>query len=889
MKARLALVAMGCILLLTAAAGAEVCNLKIVTDASPDYTDMESLIHSVTAKWPTTVEKLYAMYWWNHVARRQCTPMTLHGMELTDPIMQFNDYGYTMCSTIAGINNGIWHNMGLNVRFWDIAVHTVPEVEYDGKWHMYDDSMSVLVTTCDGKSIAGIEEIAAEGACEASGGKKEKFHLALYHNMFVTQPGPNGCLTGAESAGRPATGYASCFRNRNFVWYQNYWDWGHRYSLNVRPNEVYTRNYTRLDGPYPFARTEGDLFKNNPKYFIAVPLPKDANPLETDLEFSSRSYRTRGTGVWDYQPSLTAADLNEIHSLSNIALMEPAGIRPDKVGQPAEAVFRVQSANVATSLELSATFARKTNDDVARISLSTDNGLHWADIWTASAVGDVPAKLELIKEVNGTYEIMVKVQMTAKASPQDVSLKNLHIRTYTQINSHTQPRLNIGKNTVYIGAGEQTERTVIWPDLQGDEYKKLIVDSKNIRTEKAHTGYGPVLVPANQEEEASLTYRLTAPRDMVSVTFGGRYQNLADNTNGRIALLYSLDDGKTWQEAWQQKGKPCPQAKGKFGSPTDEIHYQTVAIPKGNRDVLVKYSLNRFGLYALRAEASYLPGDGSFKPLEVTFAWKERQKDYSTIQRRHSQLVDKLPFKYTINVAGADHPEMVSLSVNQKGSAAVASTQPVKYGYSDGVENADAKKYVGTWTTWGKNLAVGKKYTFDKPCQNMGGSVDPDFKRLTDGLYGAPSNYGWEMSAGWADESPTIDLDLGKEESCAALGVNLHAQEGFTGDMAKEHQIEVLVSTDNKEFKSLGFVNLQPRYKDIPYNFMLCDTETMGGGKFFVIPDKPVKARYVRYKVTQVFKHWFFIDELLVLDSHKTEPWDIRIALPDEAPQAKPK
>src|SRR5690349_9972623 len=93
-------------------AHAEVCNLKIVTDASPDYSDLPSLIHSATAKWNTPEEKCWAMFYWNHIARRQTAPMILHGTELTDPIRQFNDYGYTMCSTISGINCAIWHNMG---------------------------------------------------------------------------------------------------------------------------------------------------------------------------------------------------------------------------------------------------------------------------------------------------------------------------------------------------------------------------------------------------------------------------------------------------------------------------------------------------------------------------------------------------------------------------------------------------------------------------------------------------------------------------------------------------------------------------------------------------------------------------------------------------------
>src|ERR1043166_9604073 len=101
------------LLLGRSAAGAEVCNLKVVTDASPDYSDMPSLLHSVTAKWPTTKEKCWALFYCNHIARRQTAPIILHGLELTDPIRQFNDYGYTMCSTISGINCSLWHNLGL--------------------------------------------------------------------------------------------------------------------------------------------------------------------------------------------------------------------------------------------------------------------------------------------------------------------------------------------------------------------------------------------------------------------------------------------------------------------------------------------------------------------------------------------------------------------------------------------------------------------------------------------------------------------------------------------------------------------------------------------------------------------------------------------------------
>jgi len=148
----------------------DVYNLKVVTDANPDYSDLDSLVHSATSNWETDKDKMWAMFYWNHIARRQTEPMSLHGKAETDPIRQFNDYGYTMCSTISGINCMIWQHMDYPVKYWDIAVHTVPEVKYGDKWHMYDNSLSNIYTLCDGKTIAGVEDIGKTLGCAASEG-----------------------------------------------------------------------------------------------------------------------------------------------------------------------------------------------------------------------------------------------------------------------------------------------------------------------------------------------------------------------------------------------------------------------------------------------------------------------------------------------------------------------------------------------------------------------------------------------------------------------------------------------------------------------------------------------------------------------------------------------
>src|SRR5438105_11368417 len=260
-----------------------VYNLKVMTDASPDYSDLESMIRSITARWPTAEQKCWAMFYWNHIARRQTAPMMLHGMALTDPIRQFNDYGYTMCSTVSGINCSIWDAMGLKAKYWDISNHTVPEVEYDGQWHMFDNSMTALYTLCDGRTIAGVADIGRTGSCAASDWKVEPGHIARYHCLMAT--GPRGFLTGADTI-RSLDEEYRCF-NPNGLKYRSYfydWDRGHRYILNLRAGEIFTR-YSHALG-------------KSPDYFV----PNNGK----DPEKVNERYRIRGNGVRTFKPELTA-------------------------------------------------------------------------------------------------------------------------------------------------------------------------------------------------------------------------------------------------------------------------------------------------------------------------------------------------------------------------------------------------------------------------------------------------------------------------------------------------------------------------------------------------------------------------------------------------------
>lgn len=851
---RSTLAAWGAAFLLCAGlARAEVCNLKVVTDASPDYSDLPSMVHSMTSRWPTPQEKCWAVFYWNHKARRQTNPMSLHGMALTDPVRQFNDYGFTMCSTISGVNQSIWEAMGLKHRYWDISNHTVSEVFYDGGWHLYDNSMSAIYTLCDGKTLAGVADVGAEGACEASGGRREPGHVAKYHCLTATSP--RGFLTGADCA-RSLDEEYRCF-NPNGLKLRTYfydWDQGHRYVLNLRPGEVYTRHYHKL----------GD----SPEFFVP-------NSNGKDPELTNPRYGLRGNGRWELRLD-EASDAETWKAAAH----DQRGVSAGPGGKgfvvaaasaAGEVLFKVSSANVTTAMTIEAAFEGSGS---ASIDLSTTNGLRWTEAWSGNAPGK--ADLALVKEVNGAYETLVRVRLSA-AQGQPIRLARLVIRTTTQLNSKTQPKLNLGRNVVYVGAGDQTDSIVLWPELQGDAYKTMIVEERNVRSAKEHIGYQGVLYPQRAKEDAYVVYRVDAPREITRLTFGGRFYNRAPKS--RIEMHWSAD-GKTWTKAWELTDT---------AQPWDIIRYETVKVGGGARSVWVKYLMNTTdpapsgcSIYAVRIEANHRPADAAPRPVEVTFTWKERQADRSLVERSHTQLVEKLPATYVVNVGGDDHPVMESLAVALKG------TRPdVRYGYSDG-KDVGGEKHVDRWVKYGRNLAVGAKYTVTPPSETNWEAGDPDGTKLTDGVAGPPYAGGISYRYGliWSPRArPVITVDLGQVRSCASFGLNVH---GYPGHDALKGQVQdkvmVSVSEDGQAFADVGLLDTDLKWKDLPANHFYPDEETITGHTFRVIPAAPVKARFVRYTVTSP-RH-FCATEVEVLDAITFEPFDLRVALPADAAKA---
>ena len=600
--------------------------------------------------------------------------MHLQGNELTDPIRQFNDYGFTMCSTISGIKCSEYNYLGYPCRLFDISNHTVGDVWYDGHFHHYDNSLSMYYTLPDGKTVASVEDVGKTGSGPETGGKEVPGYIALYH--AVTGTSNNGFCEGSDDA-RPLEQVVHDFNPKGLK-YRNYYynsDRGHRYILNLRNNEVYTRFYSRQDINSQDAVAQDDKhtnYKADPAYFVPnqemLKEGEDAKSLQpgNDPEVTNARYHIRGNGDRTWSPALDSANLAA--SASSIDNIEagPKGIQPADLSKPGTAVFKVEGANVITGLKIHGLASLSSGGSAASIAVSTNAGHSWNDVWKASKAGENSIDLKLVKEVNASYEVLVKVTLLS------AELSGVNFETITEINAHTQPMLKLGKNIVYVGDGEQTESIVLWPELHLDHYKEFVSDEKNIKT-RPNNGWLGCLAPATFGE-GYIVFKVDSPTDITSLNYGARMYN---RDKSHIDYLHSFDGGKTWTKDFTYS-----DCKG----PWDVIHYETVTnVPEGTRSVLFKYFMTPgtkpgkaegtfFGqcsLYSCRMEVNHklaVPADVAKQRVEVTFDWQERQKDYSTVKRSHTEVVHHLPCTYTINVGGYDQPIVDSLTVNLKGA-----------------------------------------------------------------------------------------------------------------------------------------------------------------------------------------------------------------------------
>lgn len=808
-----------------------VYNITLLTDSTPDLTDIDSYLRSITSQYDTPQDKAIAIFHWSQRLRKQHSLPYEEGHEVLDPVLFFNNYGYTMCAIISGIDNSLWTNMGWKAHYVQLGDHTVNECSWDGgkNWHMFDNSTTIYCFN-DNRSVASVREIE----------KTPRFYLEQFAPECGTNPVKDlkdhqGWRWGAdhpvENQRTLANGVDSFLPPNEVLEDHLATCYGRRYVLNLRPGEQYTRYYRNLDAP-----------KADPRYY---------RPLNGKDVEGAHDKSIRANGVWHYAPNLKdSATRQQIYSESGVTWTA------DGVKGSGSVVFKVSAANIITSSRIALTATG------AKLSVSRYAGAAWEALST-----DPSAPIELLDAVAGGTEFLLKVDLEGA----NASLSALSIDTVTQCSRAALPRLTRGPNQIQFRLGDQVETIVLAPSVKGGNHKKTVCDEKNVAVNAKPYFNVATLCPSGSEP-AHVTWKIAAPTPIVSVLYGG---NLTAKDKGVIALSHSWD-GTTFEEDEKRAGMILPY---------DSVVLKALKnVPAGKTDAYLRYQFETkndatkqwwcSGVQTAQMTVYHQPRVPGFTPVEVTWCWVEH-RDSGDVERRHTQLVDSPAVQYTLNVGGFRDPTMKWVRVNLKGHG--PADGETAYGYSDGDEKPAFTKGRRALFEWGKNVALGKSYKLEGKTSDK----NPDAgKDLTDGVLMPPDTY---VSVKWmptnvifqADVSPVATIDLGAAQRIAAVRVCTGQADDF--HLTYPESIVVETSTDGQAFAPVGKAAFNQVFEPpADYIFGECEESTVfdklpAGGRlayaYRVVFDQPVDARYVR--VTCVArKGWgMLLSELQVFDN----------------------
>jgi hypothetical protein len=598
--------------LAVAADPAVVCHVKVVSDKVPDVSNMEAWQRSFLKEGMTDREKALAAWRTAVTFQHQDAPPREYLQNedvVQDPIKTFNVYGYGFCSMTSCDVEALARAAGLLARGWGINGHSVPEVSWDGSWHMLDASLINYFPKDDG-SIAGVEDIVAsikEWYDRHPGYKGDGTKLG----DFQRADGWTGWKRGPELLARcPFYDAGGFWPAHTHGWYATMQEYdgtlgksgkpflyeygssqGYQVDIRLRPGERLTRNWSNRglqvngkDGAPGCLtqKTGADALVYTPKYGDLAPGRVGNGTLEYDVPLAGGAYRSA---------ALEAENL------------EDGAVRVRDAGRPGVLVLRMPSSYVYLTGTLTFTAAVGPGGAVA-VSFSDNNGLDWREVARVTESGE--QHIDLTPLVLRRYDYRLRFELRGPGT----GLGALRLVHDVQHSQRPLPALGQGGNTIAFSAGPaEGTITVEGSTNPASKGKQLVYTDFHPQVD----GFGPNLF-IGASGKGSITFPVATPGDLVRLRFGAHYR--ARDARDGLDYQVSFDGGKTW--------KTVDRAAGP--TPGDCKYVVDSDVPAGTRAALVRFagtSRNATGLLNFRIDADYREPAGGFRPVKVTYTWEE--------------------------------------------------------------------------------------------------------------------------------------------------------------------------------------------------------------------------------------------------------------------------
>jgi hypothetical protein len=164
------------VLLKAALLSAQVYSPGVLLKGQPDARDLGSLVQDLYSEAGAVTERQKAEAIWRYLLTdgRFVEPGMVYHIggwayeeptgEVLDPVKLLNSYGFGLCYQFAPLLEALFEAGGFeDARCWFLTGHTVTEVFYGGKYHLFDSDMLGYTTVGRGDPhtlpVAGVREL----------------------------------------------------------------------------------------------------------------------------------------------------------------------------------------------------------------------------------------------------------------------------------------------------------------------------------------------------------------------------------------------------------------------------------------------------------------------------------------------------------------------------------------------------------------------------------------------------------------------------------------------------------------------------------------------------------------------------------------------------------
>ncbi|HEY3321096.1 MAG TPA: hypothetical protein VGP72_11570 [Planctomycetota bacterium] len=610
-----------------------VSHIKILSDKVEDVSTLEDWKKTYIKDGMSDQEKCIAIWKTMVKYRHQTNPpkeLVQSGGCAHDPMKTIHVYGYGQCCCASSNIEGLARYLGLQARGRIINAHSVPEVSYDGSWHLFDASLMNYFVKADGK-VASVDEIRKEvrGWFDADPSRK-----ALRGN-------DNALRKFAENEGwkkGPELLAGSQFYDKNGInaagwhgWPSNMQEYdikderagefdygpslGYGVNIQLRQGERLTRNWFN----------KGDLVPGNPKDDML----KNRGTLGFQAKLDDIAPGRVGNGTLEYDvPLANGAFKAGALTAENLACDKGSpAVQVADAGKPGVLVIRMPCSYIYHSGEVAAKAVVGEGGSIA-VAFSDNQGMDWKDVGTIGKSGE--QKLDLKPLVYLRYDYRLKFTLSGKSTGLDA----LKISNDIQHSQAPLPALGEGRNTVTLACGAQ-EGTIT---LEGN------VDLEAKGKQVLHTDYHPVLkgldakmLRVGDAGSGEAIYTINTPGEIARVRMNVVYR--ARDAKDGYEVQMSFDDGKTFKKVDDMAGP----AKG------SSKYFTCSDVPAGVKQAQVKLigrQRNTACIFDLRIDADYKEPNGGFRPLKITYVWDE-----GGAEKKDVHVAQKAEETYTINCA----------------------------------------------------------------------------------------------------------------------------------------------------------------------------------------------------------------------------------------------